>query len=106
MQDPSHHHSSLPPSLKIRSSQRLNNTSPLTKPRPKDAIGILKHAILQTNNNKLTALEPGFDQSSNILCMWQIERSVYLVENVHGRWLELEQGHDERQGDEGSLTTG
>ena len=79
----------------IHSSQRLNNTRPLLKPRLKDAIRILEHPILQTNNNELTPLEPRLDQAPNILRVAQIQRRIHFVQDVHGRWFELQKGEDE-----------
>jgi hypothetical protein len=38
--------------------------------------------------------------------MRQVESGVDLVKNVHWRRLEPKEGHDEGEGDEGSLTTG
>ena len=35
--------------------------------------------------------------------MGKIEGGVDLVEDIHGRWLELEKRHDEGDGDEGAL---
>lgn len=95
--------SPFPPSPQIRRRQHLHHTSPLTKPRPKNTIRILKHAILQTHHDELAPLEPRLDQAPDILRVGEIERGVDFVEDVHGRGLELEEGHDEGEGDEGAI---
>jgi hypothetical protein len=61
----------------------LNNTCAFTESRSKDPIGILEHAIFQTDDDELTALEPRFDEPANVLCVGQIQSSIDLVENVH-----------------------
>lgn len=38
--------------------------------------------------------------------MREIECCVDFVQDVHRRWLELEEGHDERDGDQGALASG
>lgn len=38
--------------------------------------------------------------------MRQVQCGVDLVEEVHWCWLELEQGEDEREGDQGALAAG
>lgn len=73
------------------SLHNTNHTGPLTEPRPKHAIRILKHAILQTHHNELTPLKPRLDQSPNILCMRQVQRRVHLVQDIHRRGLELKE---------------
>ncbi len=55
--------------FQIRRCQGLHHTRALTKPGPKNSIRVLKHAVFQTNNNKLTPLEPRLYQASDILRM-------------------------------------
>jgi len=99
------HHTATNPRhlLQVRRRQRLHHTRPLTEPRLEDPIRILKHAVLQTNDNKLTSLEPLLDQPANILRMRQIQRRIYFIQNIHGRRLEL-QRHDQTQCDQGPLS--
>jgi hypothetical protein len=78
---------------------RLHNTRAVHKARPKNAIRILKHAVLQTDYNKLTPFEPRFEQAADILGMAEIEGGVDLVEDVHRGWFELQESHYEREGD-------
>ena len=59
--------SNLPKSPHIRRRQSLNHTSAVHKPRPEDAVGIAEHAVLQTDDNELAALEPSADETTNIL---------------------------------------
>ena len=61
----------------------------------RSAIRILEHAILQTDDNELGALEARLDQTTDILRMRQVKRGIDLVQDVHWCGLELEQGHDE-----------
>lgn len=53
---------------------------------------------------KATALGK-LQKRTDMLRVLQIQGSVHLVENVHGRWLELEQRHDERQCNQRPLPT-
>jgi hypothetical protein len=63
---PSTHQQSL---LHICRRKRLNHTGTIHKPRPENPVRIREHAILQTDNNELTAAEASADQAANILCM-------------------------------------
>jgi hypothetical protein len=92
-------------SLEIRRSQRLHHTSTLREPCPENPIRVHEHAILQTDNNKLTTLKPGLDEATDVLGVGKIEGGVDFVEDIHGRWFELQEGHDEGEGDEGALPT-
>jgi hypothetical protein len=92
-------------SLEIRRSQRLHHTSTLRKPRPENPIRVHEHAILQTDNNKLAALKSGLDKATDVLGVRKIEGGVDFVEDVHGCGLELQESHDEREGDKGALTS-
>lgn len=85
-------------SFQIRRRERLHNTSPLTEPGAKNTICILKHAILQADYNKLTTFKSSFDKTTNILCMAEVEGSVYFVEDVHWCRFELEEGENEGEG--------
>lgn len=76
-------------SFHVSRRKRLDSTGPIRKPRPKDPICILEHAILQTDDDELGALESSLDQSTDVLCVRQIQSGVNLIENVHGSWLEL-----------------
>ena len=84
-------------SSQIRRSKRLYNTCTFTKSRPEYPIRILEHAILQTNNDELTSLEPGLDEPTNILRMGQIKSGINFVQNVHWCRLELKKSEDERK---------
>lgn len=76
-------------SFQIRRCQTLHHTRPVLKPRPINPICVLKHAIFQRDDNKLTSLKPRLDKPSDILRVRQIERGVDFVQDVHGRWFEL-----------------
>lgn len=81
-------------SLHVGRGKCLNNTGALAEPCAEDAVGILEHAILQGHHDELRALEASLDQATNVLGMGQIQRGVDLVENVHWRGFELQEGHD------------
>jgi hypothetical protein len=53
--------------LHVRSRQSLYHTRPLAESRAENAICILEHAVLETDDDELRALEPIFDQQTNIL---------------------------------------
>lgn len=86
-------------SPQIRRRQRLHHTCALAEPRPKDAVRVLEHAVLERHDNELRPFEPRLDQAANVLRVRQVQRGVDLVQDVHGRRLELEEGHDEGEGD-------
>lgn len=92
--------------VEIRRSKSLNDRRPLREPSSEDTICILKHAVLQTDNNELGALEAILDKPSDILRMREIQSRIHLVQNIHGCGLKLQQRHDERDGDERPLAAG
>lgn len=49
--------------------QRLNYTRSLAEPRPENPVRVLEHAVLQTDDDELGALEPRLYQPANILRM-------------------------------------
>lgn len=59
----------------------------------KQHIRICKHALLQTDYNKLASLEAVLEELANILCVIQIQGCIDFIENVHRGRLELEQRH-------------
>ena len=59
----------MPASSYIRRRKSLNHTRAITKPRLENPIRILKHAILQTDYDKLRSLEPRLDQAADVLRM-------------------------------------
>lgn len=89
-------------SLEVGTRQGLHHRSTIHKPSAEDAVGIREHPILQTDDDELTPFEPILDQSSDVLSMGEIERRIYFVKNVHRSGLELEKGHDERDGNQGA----
>ena len=83
--------------LQIRRCECLHHTGALAETRLEDAVRVLEHAVLETDDDELRALEARLDQAADVLRVRQIQRRVHLVEDVHGRRLELQQRHDERQ---------
>ena len=57
---------------------------------------VREHAVLQTDDDELRSLEASFEQTTDILCVGQVQRSINFVQNVHRRRLELEKSHDKR----------
>lgn len=88
--------------LEVCRRQCLDHTCALAEPRFENSISILKHAILQTNNDELRCFESRLDQTANVLRVRKIQGGVYFVEDVHGCGLELEQCHDQGESDERS----
>ncbi len=76
------------------------NASSFTEPRPEHAICVLKHTVLQTDDDELRTLEARLDDPANVLCMGQIKRRVDFIQDVHRRRLELQESEDEGEGDE------
>lgn len=89
--------------LHIRRCESLDHTRAIHEPRPENAVRVRKHAILQTDDDELTAAEARADQATDVLGVGEIESGVDLVEDVHGCWGVLEQGEDEGEGDERSV---
>jgi hypothetical protein len=85
---PNTHQSS---SLHISRRKRLHHTRTIHEPCPENPVRIRKHAVLQTDNNELTAAEASADQATDILRVREIESGVHFVENVHGSWRVLEE---------------
>lgn len=75
--------------------QRLHHTGTLAEARSEDTIGILEHAILETDDDELRALESRLDEATDVLGVGQIESGVDFVKNVHRCWLELEKSHNQ-----------
>ena len=53
--------------LHVRWRQGLDVTRALAEPRAEDTVGILEHAVLETDDNELRALEACLDQATNVL---------------------------------------
>jgi len=92
--------------VEIRCSQCLHHTRAFGEPCPENSIRILEHAIFQTYHDELTALESRLDKPTDVLGVGEIEGSIDFIEDVHGGGFELEQCHDEGEGDEGALASG
>lgn len=86
----------------ISGSQSLHHTRAIHKSRAENAIRIGKHAVLQTDDDKLAPLEARANQPADVLRVREIERRVHFVQDVHGGWRVLEKGEDEGEGDEGA----
>lgn len=89
--------------LHIRRRERLDHTRAVHEPCPENAVRVREHAVLQTDDDELTAAEACADQATDVLGVGEIESGVDLVEDVHGCWGVLEQGEDEGEGDERSV---
>lgn len=81
--------------LEIGSRKRLYHAGTLGEASAENAVGVLEHAVLQTDNDELGALEASLDQATDVLRVRQVQRGVDFVQDVHGGGLELQQGHDE-----------
>ena len=72
----------------------LNHTRPISKPRPKQHVRIREKALLERDDDELGAAEARAEEVAYVLSVREVECGVDLVEDVHGRRLELEEGHD------------
>lgn len=68
-----------------------------------DAVGVLEHAVLERHYDELRVLEARLDDAPDVLRVAQVQRRVHLVQDVHGRRLELEERQDQRQRDQRSV---
>ena len=82
----------------------FNNARTVSELCSEQHIGIIKQPVLQTDHNELRILEPILEQLPDMLGMGEIERGVDFVQNVHWSRFELEQRHNQREGDERSLS--
>jgi len=57
------------PVLPIRPARRSNYTRAIHETRTEDAICVLEHAVLQTDDNELRTLEPRLEKATDILSM-------------------------------------
>jgi hypothetical protein len=55
--------------LHIRWRQRLHHTGTFAETSAEDAIRVLEHAVLQTDDDELRALETRLDETADILSM-------------------------------------
>ena len=76
-----------------RAAQRgaFDDASVIAEPRAEEHVGVGEEALLERDDDELRA---------DVLGVGQVERGVDLVEDVHRRWFELQQRHDQRQRDE------
>jgi hypothetical protein len=74
----------------------LHNTSAVPEPRPEQDVRVREQALFQTDHNELRSLEAVLEQLPDVLRVREVEGSVDLVENIHWRGFELEEGHDQR----------
>lgn len=91
------------PLFHIGWSQSLHDTCSLTESCPEDTVRVLEHAVLQRDNDELGSLKPGLDQTTDVLCVRQVQSSVHFVQNVHRSGFELQESHDQRQSNKGSV---
>merc|ERR1711865_751696 len=60
-------------------------------------VRMVEHARLQGDNDELRVRKVSADHVANILCVAEIQGRINLVQDVHRRWLEEQQGEDQRQ---------
>lgn len=81
--------------LQFARGHDTDDASALAEAGAEDLVRVLEHAVLQADDDELRALEARLDDASDVLCVRQVERRVYFVENVHWCRLELQQGQDQ-----------
>jgi hypothetical protein len=57
------------PSHSATATRSLYNTRPVNETRTEDTVRVLEHAVLETDDNELTALEARLEEATDILCM-------------------------------------
>lgn len=77
-------------SFEVGGSQRLYDARAFAEPGSEDSVGILEHAVFQTDDNELRALEPSLDQTPYILRVREVQSGVNLIQDVHRCRFELE----------------
>lgn len=60
------------PSLQVCRCQSLYHTGAFAKPGPEDAVRVLEHAVLETDDDELGPLEASLDEAADVLRMGQI----------------------------------
>lgn len=77
----------------------LDDGSSVSEARPEEHVRVREEALLERDDDELRALEARSEQLPDVLRVRQVEGGVNLVQNVHRRGLELQQGHDEGERD-------
>lgn len=80
----------------------MDDTRSFTEPGPEDPVRVLEHTILKRDDDELRSFEPGLDQTTDVLRVRQVKRSIDFVQNVHRSGFELQESHDQREGDQRS----
>jgi hypothetical protein len=65
-------------------------------------VRVREESFLETDDDELGSLEAITEEGTDVLGVRQVEGGVDLIEDVHRSGLELEEGHDEGEGDERS----
>lgn len=64
-------------------------------------VSVGEEALLERDDDELGALEAVAEELADVLRVAQVESRINLVQDVHRRGLELEERHDEGEGDKG-----
>lgn len=67
----------------------MDDTRSFTEPCPEDPVRVLEHTILKRDDDELRSLEPGLDQTTDVLRVRQVKCSINFVQNVHRCGFEL-----------------
>jgi hypothetical protein len=101
------HHRILPLALPMTIQRRvaalrgaLDYAHAIPESRPEEDVRIREQALLERDDDELRAAEPRPEERADVLRVREVQRCVYLVEDVHRRRFELQQRHDQRERDQ------
>ena len=78
----------------------LDYARAIPESRPEEDVRIREQALLERDDDELRAAEPRPEERADVLRVREVQRCVYLVEDVHRRRFELQQRHDQRERDQ------
>ena len=78
----------------------LDDGRAVAEARAEEDVRVREEALLERHDDELRALEARAEELPDVLRVREVERRVDLVEDVHWRGLELEEGHDQGERDE------
>lgn len=88
------------PSRAIQVVGTLDDGRAVAEAGTEEHVGVREQPLLERDDDELRALEAGAEELADVLRVREVERGVDLVQDVHRRGLELQEGHDERERDE------
>ena len=78
----------------LRSS--FDDASAVAESRAEKDVRVREEALFERDDDELRPAEPCAEQLADVLRVREVQCRVDLVQDVHRRWLELKQRHDQR----------